>query len=220
MKFSKILIFLSIFISFSIYAKSTNLKVSGKKDEVLTTMRFLEKEEQILEKWASKKIKKNTPLFKKKKKIVNKVMDDLLDYDFIASYVLGKKWQKISDAKKKDFIEKLKELLNKFYLENAVYSKSFEKKYIEKGKETLYLKGAPKSIFITTEIKIKVHKKPVSYELIYHFRKVGKSYKIFDLELDSVSWIRDYKEQFGKFLKNKTIDDLIKKIDSKLKSKK
>jgi len=213
-----LLLLIVIFITSFTFAKSLNL--ATKNQEPLKVMQLLESEEQILEKWASKKIKKNTSLFNKKKKIVNKIMDKLLDYNFIASYVLGKKWTTISEAKKKDFIIKLKKLLNKFYLENAVYSSSYEKKYLEKGNETLYLKGIPKSIYITTEIKIKVHKKPVSYELIYHFRKINKQYKIFDLELDSVSWIRDYKEQFKKFLKNKTIDNLIKKIDSKLKKKK
>ena len=104
------------------------------------------------------------------------------------------------------------------YLDKLFYNKSYEKKYLEKGLEKKYLKGVPESIYITSEIQGLFKGKSVGYELVYHIRKVDGKYKVFDVELDTVSVVRNYKEQFDRNLKEQTIDELIAHIDKKIKN--
>ena len=115
---------------------------------------------------------------------------------------------------------KIKELFTDVYLDKLFYNKSYEKKYLEKGTEKKYLKGVPESIFITSEIQGVFKGKTVGYELVYHIRKIDGKYKVFDVELDTVSLARNYREQFEKNLKEKTVDELIANIDKKIKSSK
>ena len=58
------------------------------------------------------------------------------------------------------------------------------------------------------------------YELVYHLHKVDGSYKVFDIELDTVSMVRNYREQFKKNVKDVSVDELIKMMDKKIKNKK
>ena len=82
------------------------------------------------------------------------------------------------------------------------------------------MKGVPESIYITSEVQGIFKGKTVGYELVYHIRKVDGKYKVFDVELDTVSLARNYREQFEKNLKEKSVDELIANIDKKIKSSK
>lgn len=186
---------------------------------VNTAVKFLESKEQVLEKWGNTKAKKGSTEFKTKDAEMKKVVDELIDYDFIARYIIGEKWETAADDKKVKFFGKIKELFTELYLEKAFYNKSYEKKYIDKGSEKMYIKGVPESVFITSEVQASFKGKPVIYELIYHIRIVDGGYKIFDIELDTVSLVRNYKEQFTKNVKDQSIDELIKMIDRKIKNK-
>ena len=183
-------------------------------------VKFLEKNEQILEKWGNTKVKRGSPKFFQKDKEMKKVVDELIDYRFIAQYIIGTQWDKTDEDTKKQLYDKIKELFTELYLEDTFYNNSYEKKYIDKGLETLYIKGAPASVFITTEIQVIFKGKPVIYELIYHLHTVDGKYKVLDVELDTVSMVRNYREQFDKNIKDKSVKELIKKLDEIIKKKK
>lgn len=209
-----LIVFLSVFsfMQVSAQAKAPALNVND-------AVKFLEAKEQILEKWGNTKAKKGSVEFKTKDTEMKKVVDDLMDYQFIAKHIIGEKWDATTAEKKDQFFGKIKELFTELYLEKAFYNKSYEKKYIDKGSEKLYIKGIPESVFITSEVQATFKGKPVIYELIYHLRLVDGAYKIFDIELDTVSLVRNYKEQFTKNVKDQSVDELIKMIDKKIKNK-
>ena len=190
------------------------------KFNVNDAAKFLEKNEQILEKWGNTKVKRGSKKFFQKDKEMKKVVDDLIDYRFIAQYIIGTHWDKTDEGTKTQLFDKIKELFTELYLEDTFYNNSYEKKYIDKGLETLYIKGIPASVFITTEMQVIFKGKPVIYELIYHLDLVDGKYKVFDVELDTVSMVRNYREQFDKNIKDKSVEELVKKLDEIIKKKK
>ncbi|MBP5405726.1 ABC transporter substrate-binding protein [bacterium] len=210
---------------FSIFAQTD--KTSENKQaadnsglDVAAAMKFLETKEQAFEKLANINPKKGTPKYAAKDKEIKEIVEEIIDYRFIAEYVIGKKWSETPESKKEELFNKIKELFSDVYLDKLFYNKSYEKKYLEKGTEKKYLKGVPESIFITSEIQGIFKGKTVGYELVYHIRKVDGKYKVFDVELDTVSLARNYREQFEKSLKEKSVDELIANIDKKIKSSK
>jgi len=190
--------------------------------DVKAAAQYLEQNEAELEKWAAVKAAKGTGEFAKKEAAIQKIADRIIDYDFIARFVLGERWETTPKEKRDLFFEKMRALFREFYLEELFYNKSYEKRYIEKGVLKNYLREVPESVFVTTEVQAILKRKPVIYEVIYHLHKPGgdRPYLIFDIELDGVSMIRNYRQQFSKTLKEGTIDDLIKKIDQKLNKQK
>ncbi len=189
--------------------------------DVKAALQYLEQNEAELEKWAAVKAVKGTDAFVKKDAAMQAVVDRIIDYDFIAKFVLGEKWETTQKDKRDIFFEKLKKLFREFYLEEVFYNKSYEKKYIDKGLRKNYLTGVPDSIFVTTEVQVTLKRKPVIYEVVYHLYKPSpdRGYLIFDIELDGVSMARNYRQQFSKTLKESNIDELIRKIDDKLAKK-
>lgn len=209
--------FLLFLLPFSLFAQ---LPDKGDYDP-LKAAQYLEQKEAELEKWTTVKAPKGSEQFNKKDTATRAVLDKTIDYDFIAKFVLGEKWEKSPADKKDELFRKFKQLLSDFYLEEIFYNKSYEKKYISKALEKNYVKGVPQSVSITTEVQVILKNKPVIYEVVYHMHKKdnGNDYMIFDIELDSVSLIHNYKTQFSKTMKDQDIDELIKKIDNKLKNK-
>ncbi|HNZ53576.1 MAG TPA: ABC transporter substrate-binding protein [bacterium] len=226
MKNSVFLLFL-LFLSGVVSANETKkvenpaAAVAGNEEfNVNEAVKFLESKEQILEKWANVKPKKGSAQFKQKDADMKKAVEEIIDYKFIASYIIGEKWETTPEEKKEELFSKIKELFTELYLEDTFYNKSYEKKYIDKGIEKMYIKGVPQSVFVTTEVQAALKGKPVIYELIYHLHKVDGSYKVFDIELDTVSMVRNYREQFIKNVKAQSVEELIKMIDKKVRNRK
>lgn len=221
----KSLMIIAVFWCFGVFAQSVPAvedkpAADNSGLDVATAVKLLETKEQAFEKLANTNPKKGTPKYAAKDREVKQIVEDLIDYRFISEYIIGKKWVETPEAKKEELFNKIKELFTDVYLDKLFYNKSYEKKYLEKGLEKKYLKGVPESIFITSEIQGLFKGKTVGYELVYHIRKVDGKYKVFDVELDTVSLARNYREQFEKNLKDKTVDDLIANIDKKIKSSK
>ena len=73
-----------------------------------------------------------------------------------------------------------------------------------KGKQT----DVPLDIFVEEE--------DLEVSLIFHWVKVGKSYKLFDLSIDDASLVKDYQNQFGKIIKEEGADTLVSKLKKRL----
>ncbi len=209
-------------VSFSLYGAAVEASVTASSLDPKAAYQYLEQNESELEKWAAVKATKGSEAFARKEAAMQAVADRIIDYDFIARFVLGDKWENTSREKRDLFYEKMKALFREFYLEEVFYNKSYEKRYIDKGVRKRYLKEIPESVFVTTEVQATLRKKPVVYEVVYHLHQPSpaRPYLIFDIELDGVSMIRNYRQQFAKTLKDKSIDDLIQKIDDRLKKAK
>ncbi len=221
----KFLAIIIVYWCFSIVAQSNapqeNKPAAGNEAlDVSAAMKLLETKELVFERLANTNPKKGTPKYAAKDKEIKEIVEEIIDYRFISEYIIGKKWLETSETKKEELFNKIKELFTDVYLEKLFYNKSYEKKYLDKGTEKKYLKGVPESIYITSEIQGIFKGKTVGYELIYHIRKIDGKYKVFDVELDTVSLARNYREQFEKNLKEKTVDELIGNIDKKIKSSK
>ena len=213
-----------MFFCFGLFAQAAPAAENPAADnsglDVAAAMKLLETKEQAFEKLANTNPKKGTPKYAAKDKEIKEIVEEIIDYRFISEYIIGKKWLETPDSKKEELFNKIKELFTDVYLDKLFYNKSYEKKYLDKGTEKKYLKGVPESIYITSEIQGIFKGKTVGYELIYHIRKIDGKYKVFDVELDTVSLARNYREQFEKNLKEKSVDELIANIDKKIKSSK
>ncbi len=194
---------------------------SSIKMDPVQALQYLESQEQKIEKWVKVKAKKGTKAYIQKDRIIQETLDETVDYTFFASYALGDKWDTASPDKQKILYNKLRHLFSEFYLEEIFYNDGYQKSYIEKDREKKYIKGKDESVYVISEIQVTVKNKPVVYEVIYHLYPTedGKKYMIFDIELDSVSIARNYREQFDKKYKDENVDTIIKKLDEKIEEK-
>jgi len=138
-----------------------------------------------------------------KEKQIDKIVTPIFDFPLMAKLSLGRKhWPKLDSSQLEKFTQLFSERLKKSYWEKIALYKN-EKvlfKPTEKKKSTY---------IIPTELIYKDKKVAILYKL----RKVGKSWKIYDVEIQGVSVLLTYRSQFDEILSHGTVEELLSRLE-------
>ncbi|MBK46451.1 MAG: hypothetical protein CMD82_01095 [Gammaproteobacteria bacterium] len=194
MKFFKhIIVFLALIPSVSL--ASENSPDDFLKDSVQEVMLFISENKSRLE-------EDDRYLTQK----MNEIVIPKLDIELMSRIVVGKKnWGNISDEEKKNFILAFRNLMVKTYMKSLT---AFEG---EKIKFLPYVPGKRpdiakvKSIYLLSEGEI-----PVSYRL----RKTNNNWKVYDIIIDGISLLKNYRSDFKSHINDFGIVSLIDKLNS------
>jgi phospholipid transport system substrate-binding protein len=150
-----------------------------------------------------------TPAEKKQKDDIRSLAGKLLDYGELAKRSLAAHWEKLSKPQQEEFVGTLRELIERNYVKqlrgNLDYQVVYKNEQIEGDDAT-----------VATIVKVKTQGKTTDAEINYKLRKVAEKWLVWDVVTDEVSLVRNYKSQFGKIIAEKSYDELIKKMKSKL----
>ncbi|MDB4443983.1 ABC transporter substrate-binding protein [bacterium] len=141
-----------------------------------------------------------------KKKMIREVVDERFDWEAFSRRSLGRHWKKMTEEEKKTFVSLFGEILEKAYMARVGdYSgekMSFEEEIVD-GKYALVLAK------IMTE---KYGEIPVKYRV----RKRGDNWLIYDISVQGVSLVNNYRSQFNNILMKSSPQELIKRLQEKL----
>ena len=142
---------------------------------------------------------------------LQKEVDDLLDYKALAESSLGGPARYASKCEPRcpEFEALLARLIRENYLKRIRTDKKYELAYI--GEET-----KPRGTHVTTQVSLSRDGKPEVVEVVYVMDQVGGIWKVQDIITDGVSLAKNYKFEFNKILKDKGINELIARLESKL----
>ncbi len=133
------------------------------------------------------------------------VVEKFVDFEELAKRALGKSWDTLTAAQRKDFADTMKGVLRASYAQKAIGEANADVKY---GKETI--KGDEATV--NTTIKVKSDQVPVDYRLY----KAGKGgWRIYDIVTDEVSLVETYAGQFRKLMADKGFDGLLSTLKAK-----
>ena len=148
---------------------------------------------------------------KRQKNDIKVLASALLDYSELARRSLSAHWDKLTSAQRDEFIGTLRELIERNYVKqlrtNLDYQVSYKTEQID-GEEAT----------VQTVVKVKTQGKSTDAEIIYKLKKGDGSagWRVYDVITDEVSLVRNYRNQFQKIITEKSYDELIKKMKSKL----
>jgi phospholipid transport system substrate-binding protein len=151
------------------------------------------------------KQKANTPETKavQRKKIFN-IGLELFDFDEMAQRTLGKDWKQLSNDQKKQFSHLFARFLANIYYQRLEEYTNETVKYLD---ERQYKnKSLVKTIIVTQKNEI-----PMDYKLIKSDR-----WRVYDISIEGVSLVRNYRTQFNKILIKQGIEDLMRMMQKKL----
>ena len=136
---------------------------------------------------------------------MNEIVIPKLDIELMSRIVLGKNhWNNISISEKSDFMDAFKNLMVRTYMKSLT---AFEG---EKIKFLPYIQGKRddvakvKSIYLLNEGEL-----PVSYRL----KKTDSKWKVYDIIIDGVSLLRNYRSDFKAHVTKKGISSLINQLN-------
>ncbi len=140
---------------------------------------------------------------KDKERQIDKIVTPAFDFPLIAKLALGRThWPKLDQPQSEKFTRLFTELLKSSYLAKIELYKD----------ETVLFKPSMqknKTVYIPTEL---IHKdKKVA--ILYKLRRVDKSWKIYDMEIQGVSVILTYRSQFDEILRRGTVEDLLSRLE-------
>lgn len=150
----------------------------------------------------------NTPAGKsERRQLIAKELDQLIDWDIIARSSLGRHWAKSTAAEHAEFVT----VFHHFLEETCV--DRFETHYPELDKleylgEKIVDDYASVKAQLTTKDQI-VH--PVEFRL----RKSGQEWRVYDLVLEGVSLVKNYRDQFDEILSKSSFPALLADLRAK-----
>lgn len=142
----------------------------------------------------------------RRKKIMEAISKGF-DFREMSRRVLGQTWNRITDAQKDYFVKQMTKLLENVYLGKL---ESYTGQTIEYVDERIKGKRAQ----VTTLIEDRGKKLPVHYIM----QEESNTWMVYDINIEGVSLIRNYMEQFKSILRQEEYKGLIKIIEDKNKS--
>jgi len=137
------------------------------------------------------------------------IVNEIFDYNELSRRCLGRGWRKLNDAQRKEFVHLFSELLEKTYADRLL---AYTSEKINFGRETELKKGRVEveSVIVTTDGK----EVPLNYRLT---DKSGQ-WRVYDVIIEGISMVQNYRSQFRDILAQKTPDDLLQVLREKVNS--
>ena len=136
---------------------------------------------------------------------LKEVLYQRFDFTEMAKRSLGSEWRRRTPEEQKEFVRLFTDLLEQAYLDK-IESYSGEKFY--------YLKEREDGNYAEVDTKI-VDKTGQEYSLDYRLHKVNGDWRVYDVIIEDVSLVGNYRSQFSRVLAKSSFDELLKTMKEK-----
>ena len=136
---------------------------------------------------------------------VRRIAEDIFDFTETAKRSLGRHWQSRTPAERKEFVELFANLLERSYL---------SKIELYTGEKIGYLGDTIEGDQVTVRTRI-VTKHGTEIPVDYKMYKQGDRWLVYDVIIEGVSLIANYRTQFNKIIQTSSYQELVKKMKIK-----
>lgn len=139
-----------------------------------------------------------------RRQLLEKVVGERFDYPEMSRRALGAPWANLSDKEKEEFVSLFQTLLVNSYADKVEAYSGEGVQYINERTEKDYAEVRTKVLTGKTEI-------PLDYRLL----NKASIWRVYDVVVDGVSLVNNYRGQFTKILRSGTYGDLIDQLRKK-----
>jgi phospholipid transport system substrate-binding protein len=136
---------------------------------------------------------------------VRRVADDIFDFNEIARRALARHWQQLNDKQRAEFVGLFSDLLERSYLSKI---ETYGGEKIQYVGERIDGDTASVSTRIVTKSGTEV---PVDYRML----KKADRWLVYDVNIEGVSLVSNYRTQFNKIIQTGSYNDLVQKLRAK-----
>ncbi|MFO0774468.1 MAG: ABC transporter substrate-binding protein [Nitrospiraceae bacterium] len=148
---------------------------------------------------------------KERRKKLEEIVSTRFSYEELTKRVLGARWPKLEPNERTEVVGLFRELLIKTYADRVeAYSGepvNYISERVEKARETEYAE-------VRTKAKVGAADVPIDYRLI----NVGDQWVVYDMVIDEISLVSNYRSQFKKILATGSYQDLVTQLRKKTES--
>ncbi|MFP4391755.1 MAG: phospholipid-binding protein MlaC [Desulfohalobiaceae bacterium] len=144
---------------------------------------------------------------------LREMAEEIFDFELMSRMSLGRHWHSFDQEQKEEFVQQFTTLLEENYLgrmdEHMQEVQDFSREDMQVTGHTLL---SSKRAEVESKISYQDQEIPVNYRLAYD----GTDWKVYDVYVEGVSLIQNYRSQFDKLLQRGSAQDLLQKIEKKL----
>ena len=141
-----------------------------------------------------------------KKEKISSISQEMFDFTELSKRSLGQNWSKLTPEQQKQFTSLYRSLLEDTYADKIT---SYTNEKLIFGKE-IPLSG--KTVEVQTTVVTKTSTTPINYRLI----EENGRWKVYDVVIEGVSLISNYRSQFRDILATKTPETLLETLRQKV----
>ena len=139
-----------------------------------------------------------------RRKRLEQVVGDRFDYQEMSRRALGAPWNELADKDKEEFVALFRKLLINSYADKIESYSGEGVQYINERTEKDY-----------AEVRTKVLTGKIEIPLDYRLLNKGAEWRVYDVVVDGVSLVNNYRGQFSKILRSSTFADLVDQLRKK-----
>jgi phospholipid transport system substrate-binding protein len=139
-----------------------------------------------------------------RRQLLEKVVGERFDYEEMSRRSLGASWANLSDKEKQEFVSLFQTLLVNTYADKIESYTGDGVQFLNERNEKEYAEVRTKVLTGKTEI-------PLDYRLL----NKGSGWRVYDVVVDGVSLVNNYRGQFSKILRNGSYADLVDQLRKK-----
>lgn len=141
-----------------------------------------------------------------RRKLVRKAVDNRFDWEEMARRSLARHWARRTDEEKREFISLFSDLLERTYMDKvADYS----------GEKVLYVGETVDGDYGVVRVKI-LTAADVEISVEYRVRRKENGWFIYDVSIEGVSLVNNYRTQFNSIILKSSYRNLVKRLKAKL----
>jgi phospholipid transport system substrate-binding protein len=143
---------------------------------------------------------------KDRRAAVRRIANDIFDFEETARRSLGRHWQARTAAERDQFVQLFSDLLERSYISKVeMYG----------GEKIQYLGDAVDGEQARVQTKLLTKSSsdiPIEYRM---HRKTGDRWLVYDVVIEGVSLVANYRTQFNKIIQTSSYQELVKKMKTK-----
>jgi phospholipid transport system substrate-binding protein len=135
---------------------------------------------------------------------LEQVVGDRFDYQEMSRRALGAPWNTVSDKEKEEFVALFRTLLINSYADKVETYSGEGVQYLNERTEKEY-----------AEVRTKVLTGKVEIPLDYRLINKGDDWRVYDVVVDGISLVNNYRGQFSKILRSGTFAEVLDQLRKK-----
>ena len=145
--------------------------------------------------------------------LIRDLLIERIDFKEMAMSSLGRNWRKITEAQQTKYIEVFSNFLEAFYRERLFNSIEF----LESSEVGVkYLKEIVEGDFASISIKISTTRGD-DFSIIFKLHLVSGVWKAYDVVIENVSTIANWRAQFDRVILKKSFEKLLEDLEERTK---
>jgi phospholipid transport system substrate-binding protein len=145
---------------------------------------------------------------KERRAKLRKTVLERFDFSEMSKRSMGLYWKERTPEERTDFVRLFTDLLERAYIDRVEgYT----------GEQILYLEETASSDGSYSEVRTKiVTKRNQEIPIYYRLQRADSKWEVYDIVVEGVSLVNNYRTQFSKIIRTSSYQDLVKKMQAKV----